>query len=188
MILRNNLIIYNIEDCRQAYEQLESFRLWYIVVKETFGSGKLSMSCATLKKKRGKRRKKEHREYGNGEFWFSKRGRSVKGSNLTLNVSWQRSRSLSKADDALISQSGERERLASPASRATTDVRRVDWCCKHSSSSALVVDYTGCQKSEFYQTEHLQIGFSYYRQPDIFGCFSLRPSRIKRTEVMSMGK
>ena len=50
MILRNNLIIYNIEDCRQAYEQLESFRLWYIVVKETFGSGKLSRSCATFKK------------------------------------------------------------------------------------------------------------------------------------------
>ena len=54
--------------------------------------------------------------------------------------------SLSKADDALISQSGERGRLASPASRATTDVRRVDWCCKHSPSSALVVDQTGCLK------------------------------------------
>ena len=52
-------------------------------------------------------------------------------------------------------------------------------------------DYdTGClEKSEFNRIEHLQNGFpSCYEQLDIFGCFLLRPSRIKRTLIMSMGK
>ena len=90
-------------------------------------------------------KKNGHRKYGNGEFWVSKmeiqKGFMRRDNDL---------RSLFKADDALISQSGEKVRLASPASRATTDVRRVDWCCKHSSSSpflhpthALMVDYKG---------------------------------------------
>ena len=77
---------------------------------------------------------------------FQKEGDPKKGPTLPLMCRDNDLGSLSKADDALISQSGERGRLASPASRATTDVRRVDWCCKHSPSSALVVDQTGCLK------------------------------------------